>query len=86
MNSTMEEMMEDKLIERFNQMEAEWEHKASNEAIQISEQVDKMTQLERKVSTQVEEVFKIIREAATTLTTLEIQLTLARKWTKQQRQ
>jgi hypothetical protein len=59
MNSTMEEMMEKKLTERFDQMEAEWEHKASNEAIQISEQVDKMTQLEHKVSTQAEGEFWI---------------------------
>jgi hypothetical protein len=35
----MEEMMEKKLTERLNQMEIEWEHKASNEAIQISAQV-----------------------------------------------
>jgi hypothetical protein len=74
MNSTMEEMMEKKLTERFNQMEAEWEHKASNEAIQISEQVDKMTHLEHRVSTQAEEVFKIIREATTTLTGFKLLL------------
>jgi hypothetical protein len=78
MNSTMEEMMEKKLTERFDLMESDWEHKASNDAIKISEQVDRMTQLERKVSTQAEEVFKVIREATTTLTTtLEIKLTLA---------
>jgi hypothetical protein len=77
MNSTMEEMMEEKLTERFDLMEAEWEHKASNEAIKISEQVDRLTQLEHKVSTQAEEVFKVIREATATLNTLEIKLTLA---------
>jgi exonuclease VII small subunit len=58
-------------------MEAEWEHKASNEAIQISAQVDKMTQLEHRVSTQAEEVFKVIREATAALNTLETKLTLA---------
>jgi hypothetical protein len=72
MNSTMEEMMEKKLTERFDQMEAEWEHKASNEAVQISEQVDMMTQLEHKVSIQAGEVFKIIMEAATTLTACSV--------------
>jgi hypothetical protein len=34
-NNTMEEMIERKFAERFEQMEAEWEHKASNEAIKI---------------------------------------------------
>jgi hypothetical protein len=77
MNRTMEEMMEEKLTERFDQIEAEWEHKASNEAIKISEQVDRVTQLEHKVSTQAEEVFKVIREATATLNTLETILTLA---------
>jgi hypothetical protein len=77
MNSTMEERMEKKLTERFDQMEAELEHKASNEAIQISAQVDTMKQLEHRVGTQAEEVFKVIREATATLYTLETNLTLA---------
>jgi hypothetical protein len=77
MNITMEEMMEKKLTERFDLMEVEWGHKASNEAIKISEQVDRITQLECKVGTHAEEVFKVIREATITLTTLEIKLTLA---------
>jgi hypothetical protein len=55
-DETMEEMMERKLTERFIRMEAEWEHKASIEAIKISDQAetitrqaDRILQLERSV-------------------------------------
>jgi hypothetical protein len=62
-DETIEEMMEKKLTGRFAQMEAEWEHKASNEAIKISEQTETITrqadrifQLERSVCEKAAEV------------------------------
>lgn len=58
---TMEEMMERKLTERFERMDAEWEHKASNEAIKIASQADKITSQAETITKQHDRIDKLER-------------------------
>jgi hypothetical protein len=88
---TMEEMIERKLTERFERMDAEWEHKASNEAIKITSQADKITtqaetitkqhdridQLERRVCKKAVEIKELKEKLDTTIELLDMKLTIA---------
>jgi hypothetical protein len=67
-DSYINDMIERKLTERFDRMETEWELKmnqVTEEAATISRKAERVWQMERSVSTQAEEVFKVIREATT---------------------
>jgi hypothetical protein len=83
-DKTMEEMMERKLTERFEWMDAEWEHKASNEAIKIAEQAETITrqadrifQLESSVCEKAAEVQEQAKQVTNTIETLKTTLTIA---------
>jgi hypothetical protein len=88
---TLEEMMERKLTERFERMDAEWEHKASNEAIKITSQADKITsqadtitkqhdriaKLEIRVCKKAVEIKELKEKLDTTIELLDMKLTIA---------
>jgi hypothetical protein len=81
---TMEEMMKRKLTERSERMDAEWEHKASNEAIKIVEQAETITrqadrifQLERSIRETAAEVQEQAKQVTSTIETLKTTLTIA---------
>jgi hypothetical protein len=79
-DSYINDMIERKLTDRFNRMETEWELKlnqVTEEAATISRKAERVWQMERRVSPQAEDLFKVIREATDTLNSLEVKLTLA---------
>jgi hypothetical protein len=59
----MKEMMERKLTERFERMDAEWEHKASasNEAIKIASQAAKVTSQAETITKQHDRIYQLER-------------------------
>ena len=74
------DMIERKLTERVDRLEKEWELKrsqVSEEMALVSAKAERVKQMEHSVSTQAEEVFKVINEATRMINTLEMKLTLA---------